>query len=451
MALADAASDDDLLLAVGAVPGLLRLGRFPRLSALLRARFAPFLLPRSSRIGVRWTLRLEEAPPRGSARSGGGPAVRIQEGRIEVARRDYEAVWMRSAGGRRAIWEGIGRCAFHPVSAESMLRVFLSVLFPREGGALVHAAAARIGGAGVLLPGASGAGKSTLAGKAGVWEEVLSDELAPVRREGNGPWRVYGSPFWGGYARGGLSMRGWPLSLIAFPRQAARLVVTPLAPAETAQRLLGAMLSYDSGKAVAEAMLDLATRIAAAVPGVELATARETPGAAIRDALAVPLRGRGIDDDPSASRRERIAELRACLARDGIGAFCAGGDSMRPAIRDGDTVFVVPARASASGSGDLLLYWKPGPFPDDDRLVCHRVVARAGTGPRARLVTKGDNDASLERFTDGREAEVLGRVVAVFRGGRVCAVPGRAGRLLRLAGSLAALPLQRLRAAPRGR
>jgi hypothetical protein len=340
---------------------------------------------------------------------------------------------------------GKGRCIYHPASADALLRSFLSVLFLRSGGALFHAAAVRIGGAGVLFPGISGAGKTTIAGKVGDAETTLSDELSPVRREADGAWRVYGSPFWGGYARGGPSLRGWPLVLVAFPRKGEHLAVSPLSPAETAQRLLAALLCYESGGQVASEALAFATRLAADVSGIELTTARATRSDAVRKVLQSCLASSRIAGDPPATRRERIGELRVRLERDGAGAFIATGDSMRPTIRPGDTVFVETAGADNARPGDLLLHWQPGRGPDDDILVCHRAVGRFGGGGSSTLLTKGDNAGSFERFRDGREAAVLGRVVSVCRDGTSRPVAGRARRLARLAGSLVALPLQRYR------
>jgi hypothetical protein len=154
-----------------------------------------------------------------------------------------------------------------------------------------------------------------------------------------------------------------------------------------------------------------------------------------------------------------ISELRWALKANGQYAYTPRGSSMRPWLRDGDALFIEAAEASRMVPGDVVLYWTPGPRPDDDRLTCHRLVARGRAGRRsqgsdgvgvgvdggeARLYLKGDSLSSIEGFRDGREAEVLGRVSAVSRDGRAVPVPGRVGSLARLVGSLVATPFLKM-------
>lgn len=119
---------------------------------------------------------------------------------------------------------------------------------------------------------------------------------------------------------------------------------------------------------------------------------------------------------------------------------------MRPWLRPGDSLFVEATRESALVPGDMLLYWSPGPTPEEDLLVCHRLVSRSdtATGMPSTYVTKGDANSRVERFENGRRYEVLGRVVAISRDGKTRPVPGRIGNLARLVGSLAAIPVLRM-------
>ena len=84
------------------------------------------------------------------------------------------------------------------------------------------------------------------------------------------------------------------------------------------------------------------------------------------------------------------------------------GASMSPFIQDRDVVTISPLGRREPQLGDVLAIGMQMP----ERLVIHRVVARAGAG----LLTKGDNlrapDAIVERDL------VLGRVVRVERNGR---------------------------------
>jgi hypothetical protein len=78
-------------------------------------------------------------------------------------------------------------------------------------------------------------------------------------------------------------------------------------------------------------------------------------------------------------------------------------------------------------------------------MVARRTVrdsARASSlGARTKFYMKGDARSAIERFENGRESEILGRVSAVARDGRSMPVPGRVGNLARLLGSLVVTPL----------
>ena len=67
----------------------------------------------------------------------------------------------------------------------------------------------------------------------------------------------------------------------------------------------------------------------------------------------------------------------------------------------------------------------------------------AAGGPLT-YVTKGDANSRLERFENGRQYEVLGKLVAVSREGKMRPEPGRIGNLARLFGSLAAIPVLKM-------
>ncbi len=89
---------------------------------------------------------------------------------------------------------------------------------------------------------------------------------------------------------------------------------------------------------------------------------------------------------------------------------------MLPFLRDGDLLLVSPVASSEIVVGDVLCYEKsPG------RLFLHRVIKRRGE----QFVTKGD---ALD-FTDVIVwEEVLGKVIAVERHGRVRRLDSRWAR-----------------------
>ncbi len=89
--------------------------------------------------------------------------------------------------------------------------------------------------------------------------------------------------------------------------------------------------------------------------------------------------------------------------------FRAGGRSMYPAIRDGETITVEPAPASALAVGDIAFYrTRRG-------ATAHRVVATGGTGKA--FLMRGD---ALGSEIETVEPDwILGKVVAIERGGQI--------------------------------
>jgi hypothetical protein len=378
------------------------------------------------------------------------PIARGGEHAIDIAAWDYTVrLTPGEPGPGRPAWAGTGVFAPNPYSFDSILRVLWAYFLNRDGGALIHACGVRRDGVGVLFPGVSGTGKSTLARKLEDPRDVLSDEIIPVRFVPDGAWRIHASPFWGEFQRGGDSLRGWPLSVIVFLRKGSGLSVSPLAPPEATRRLLETLVCFEPGEAVIAPNLAWAARLCSGVPCVEATTAVDTPTAALFRALAPWTRKAAASRDGGLTNRESIADVRAALRRAGRSALVARGSSMRPVLRDGDTLFVEPLGARDASPGDVVVVWMPGETPDGDRLVNHRLVSCSRGPGGVRVRTKGDAASGIESFVDGREAEVLGRVVAVGRDGRTRPVPGRLGRLALLAGSLAVMPLQRLRRAVR--
>jgi len=126
-----------------------------------------------------------------------------------------------------------------------------------------------------------------------------------------------------------------------------------------------------------------------------------------------------------------FATVARALLADGIAIrFRAGGQSMLPAIGDGDCLVVAPVDASAVGIADVVL------CETGRRLVAHRVLSV----DRARLTTCGD--AALEMDRPVSPGDVRGRVVAVERGGTTVDLAVAGGALVRLA-IVAGLELRR--------
>ena len=146
--------------------------------------------------------------------------------------------------------------------------------------------------------------------------------------------------------------------------------------------------------------------------------------------------GRGCLGPNDAAFVDVISDL---LGRGHSVRFRASGGSMRPTIREGDAITVAPARPAGISRGDVILY-RVG-----RGVIAHR-VARVAREPDGALVFIPRGDASQGRDEPVEEGAILGRVVAVERGGqRLNPAAGRA-RVLAVAWAAAARLLGWLRA-----
>lgn len=101
-------------------------------------------------------------------------------------------------------------------------------------------------------------------------------------------------------------------------------------------------------------------------------------------------------------RREATIELLVeGISESGGGCWRLSGDSMRPLLRHGDRLWIVPSRDPAKG--EIVLFERRG------QLICHRVLS---VDP---LELAGDYNRRLDRID---AAAVLGVVAAAERSGR---------------------------------
>lgn len=94
--------------------------------------------------------------------------------------------------------------------------------------------------------------------------------------------------------------------------------------------------------------------------------------------------------------------------------FCRG-DSMRPLFRPGDRIRFVPCRLEKLRRGDVIIFTPPG---REERIV-HRIVSKGPEGVR----TRGDANPRGDDW-ELRKEDIIGRAVAVERGGREIPIAG---------------------------
>ncbi|HEX3698007.1 MAG TPA: hypothetical protein VH374_21720 [Polyangia bacterium] len=449
-----ATTTTELLLSIGGVVGRISLGSAP--SAFLdqiAARYDAFRLPPADWVDRAFALRLTFVPAVAS-----GPAGRTAElaaqpltinasGRaIKASRWDFSFKLAPETFRKRARWAGTARCEMNPFALDSLLRVLWSTFLSLEGGALIHSCGLRQGDGALVFPGVSEAGKTTLARKMDDPDDVLSDEMVALRKDDDGQWRAHGTPFWGDFQRGGISLRSWPLRGVGFLKQGDAVGAAPLTSAEATLRLLECFVCFQSDAETARRNLAIAAGLCESTRCFEVQSRKETPAAEIMRRVLPHAGANQARRSKPQTTREMISEFRSFLKKNKTYAFKPQGGSMRPWLKAGDSLFIQSAGESEIGAGDILLYWSPGENPDDDNLTCHRMVGRlpALGGAAARIVTKGDAVSSIEHFENGRQSEILGKVSAVARDGKTWPMPGRVGSLARLFGSLVAMPILKM-------
>jgi len=304
----------------------------------LRDRYGAFEMPASPNVtrDFSLTLRMKSAPPpiKRAVPDYEKTPLRVQTtaNAIKFSRWDCEVnLALENGRGRRGTFKGEGTSALSPFTIDCILRVIWSTLLPRVGGMLVHSCGLRHEEVGVVFPGRSGAGKTTLARKAPDADDVLSDELVVVKRGEDG-WRVSGTPFWGDFARGGISMRSWPLRTLAFLAQSPRdtVTMTPIVSAEGTLRLLGCFLSFANDRETVERNLALAVQLCSEVRCVEASLTRKVSTDEIFRKLSPHLGPEISRKVPPATTREMISEFRSFLRKHKSYAFKPKGSSMRP-------------------------------------------------------------------------------------------------------------------------
>ena len=114
--------------------------------------------------------------------------------------------------------------------------------------------------------------------------------------------------------------------------------------------------------------------------------------------------------------------VRDLLGRGFVVRCRARGGSMFPTFRAGEAITIAPVKGGGVRLGDIVL------FASGRGVTAHRVVRVRGEGEGRVFITRGD--ASVTSDEPVEPSAVLGRVVAVERGGRTVPLAGRQVRLM---------------------
>ena len=265
-------------------------------------------------------------------------------------------------------------------------------ILARGSGVIVHSASVRSRGRGMLFAGVSGAGKSTLAEILSREDDVVvqSDDRNVIRFVDGKPW-VFGTPWHGDVEK--VAAGGARLDRIFFLEHGQENTTHAVPPAEACATLLARTFPpYWDAEQLAAAT-DLVARVTEHVPPERLAF---LPDESVLRLLGI------VTEDRPVGPVDLAAVARAVLERGGTFRFRARGQSMTPAVRDGETLEIAPLGDDPVRFGEVILYEDPG-----RGLVVHRVrevdagMVRAG----------GDRSPSKEESVP--ISVVIGRVIGV--------------------------------------
>ena len=269
-----------------------------------------------------------------------------------------------------------------PYPLDGLLLYFLS---SRVGDIMIHGSGVSCHGRGWVFTGRSGSGKTTLArifDRAG--DKVIHDDRLVLRRS-NGRWVMHNTPVYRND-----EPRSAPLDHLWIIRHGAANVSEPVTGAEAVAMILANCIQQNWDR---EAAVRLASSAEDLASSVRVSRLSFLPDGTVRDYLRL--------------RKEEDISVAAEAAEAMLGAgknitVTAGGYSMWPAIRPGDTVVIAPFEEGAAAAGRIVALRRDGGF------VLHRITHVITSGDPKLIVTGGDAAA--------RAGETAGRVMIRTRG-----------------------------------
>jgi len=207
----------------------------------------------------------------------------IEPGKIEPVFGDPEAEvrvthhagrWSLTRGDFRAEWEPAARRGWirqspNPYSIDAVLRIVHTLVLARQGGFLLHSASALRNGRAFLFAGVSGAGKTTISRLAPPDVTLLTDEISYVRKQKNGSYVAFGTPFTGELAKLGENVSA-PVAALYLLAQGPENRIDPVEPADAARSLLANVLFFAEDEALVQATFHSAFDFVSRVPVARL-------------------------------------------------------------------------------------------------------------------------------------------------------------------------------------
>jgi hypothetical protein len=251
---ATAANRLDVGIAIGGMPIRIRLDDADFLR-MLQERYAGFVTP-----GDKAEFEFEiDLAPAGLISAEEDVRVRLESGQWHLDRGDFHAEWNASSARGRI------RQTANPYSIDAVLRIVHSILLAKEGGFLVHAASAVRNGRAFIFAGVSGAGKTTISRLAPKDATLLTDEISYVRKQEDGSYSAFGTPFTGELAKLGENVQA-PLAALYLLKQGPENRIDAVSGIDATRALLSNILFFAEDAALVRQVFDAACEFTSRVP-----------------------------------------------------------------------------------------------------------------------------------------------------------------------------------------
>jgi hypothetical protein len=146
-----------------------------------------------------------------------------------------------------------------------VLRIVHTILLAKEGGFLVHAASAVRNGRAFIFAGVSGAGKTTISRLAPKDATLLTDEISYVRKQEDGSYAAFGTPFTGELAKLGENIQA-PIAALYLLKQGPENRIDSVSGIEATRALLSNILFFAEDAGLVRQVFDAACEFTSRVP-----------------------------------------------------------------------------------------------------------------------------------------------------------------------------------------
>ncbi len=278
--------------------------------------------------------------------------------------------------------------------------LILYFLFSQGGDIMIHGSGVVSDGRGWIFTGRSGSGKTTMARIFdGAADRVIHDDRLVLRREGSG-WVMHNTPVYRND-----EPRSASLDHLWVIRHGSSNVSEPVAGAEAVAMILANCIQQNWDREAASRLAAAADDLASSVRVSRLSF---LPDASIRDYLLLR---------STADKTLAAGAVLSMLAEGRSVTVTAGGYSMWPAIRPGDTVVIDPIGTRLPKIGEIVALRRDGGY------VLHRVTGVTAGRDTTLIRTQGD---SVRHEDEPSYAGMIaGVVVSVVRSGRQRQPPPR--------------------------